>query len=279
MKFAYFGFDALAPCLEKLLSDGHQPMQIFSFFTDGRYDFNRRILNLAAAHNIPVSFSKPKKEELEDLAQRGCEIFISAAYAYKIPEIPETAYGINIHPTLLPKGRGKFPLPFILLEHRDGAGITIHKLSKNIDAGDIMYQKPIALNDNEDMETLTCKIVMHAPGCLSECMDNIKTFWQNARAQNEAEAIHFPYPPDSMRYVSWDMSMEEIGKIGRAFSRLGWMCELQGQRYWVFQYAYWHENHTFTPGSIVSVLDREIAVAARDGFVCLKEFEPVGKAG
>ncbi len=256
------------------MQDGHKPVQIFTFFTDGKFDHNAKVLNIAAAHNIPVSFSKPTQGDIDALVKRGCELFISAAYIHKIPSIPDNAYGMNIHPTLLPKGRGKFPLPHVMLNHRDTAGVTLHKLADKMDEGDILMQKPISLSDEDDLETLSSKIVMHAPHLLAECVSDIETHWNAATPQDASQASLWPYPEDNMRTVNWNMPVSEIDRIGRAFSRIGWLCHLQGQDYWIYNYSLWQEDHDMQPSTIAAVTDREVTVAAKDGFICLKEFSP-----
>lgn len=274
MKFAYFGFDILSPCLNELLQNGHELMQLFTFFSDNEYDYNQRVLNFATAVDAPVAFAKPRAEDLQSLADRGCEIFISAAYAYKIPQLPEGTYGFNVHPTMLPKGRGRFPLPYVMLHHRETAGITIHKIAPEIDAGDILLQKKLTLYDNDDLESLSCRVVREAPLMVLDVVNNIQSYWNNAQPQNPDEAQYWPFPPDSMRTVLWDMNIDDIDKIGKAFGRAGWFVEVEGNPYVVSRYTAWKEAHNMAPGTVAAVLDREVAIAAKDGFVCLKEYLP-----
>lgn len=272
-RFVYFGFDIFAPCLERLLNDGHELVHLYSFFTDNKHDFNQRVINLAVARDVPVSFHKPKAQELQTLYGQGCSDFISAGYAYKIPPLPKDAFGINIHPTLLPLGRGKFPLPHVLLNHPEAGGVSVHKLAPEFDTGDILLQKAIEVQKEDDLETLSAKVVRDAPDLISEVMRNKEHYVSNARPQNEKEVSLWQFPSNEMRTIDWASPVSEINRIGRAFSRAGWIAPIQGIDYWVYQYKAWPENHGFTPGDVVSILDREIAVAAQDGFVCLKEFE------
>ena len=48
---------------------------------------------------------------------------------------------INFHPSLLPKYRGPNPLNWVLLNSEKFTGVTVHKLVKKIDGGDILLQK------------------------------------------------------------------------------------------------------------------------------------------
>lgn len=274
MKFAYFGFDVLSPCLDMLLQNGHELMQLFTFFSDNDYDYNQRVLNYSTAVNAPIIFAKPRPEDLQNLADRGCEIFISAAYAYKIPPLPEGTYGFNVHPTMLPIGRGRFPLPYVMLHHRNAAGITIHKIAPEMDAGDILLQKKLEVFDSDDLETLSCRVVRETPSMVLDAVNNIESYWNNAQKQDAGKAQYWPFPPDSMRTVFWDMTVDEINKIGKAFSRAGWFAEIEGAPYIISRYTAWKEPHNLPPGTLSAVLDRELAIAAKDGFVCVKEYAP-----
>lgn len=271
-KFVYFGFDIFAPCLERLINDGHELVHLYSFFTDNKHDFNQRVINLAVECGAPVSFHQPREDALKKLYDDGCELFISAGYAFKIPPLPEGARGINMHPTLLPKGRSKFPLPTVIAKYPDAGGLSIHKMTQEFDAGDILLQKAIPATEHDDLETLSAKIVRDGPDLISEVVRNMDHYWQNAKAQDESKASKWPYPSDEMRTVEWNMKVAEIDRIGRAFSRAGWYMNLQGNEYIVYQYKAWTEKHSFHPGDVVAVLDREILVAAPDGFICVKDF-------
>ena len=274
VKFVYFGFDVFAPCLERLLNEGHELVHLFSFFTDNTHDFNQRVINMAVGRDVPVSFHKPRKEELADLYEKYDAVFISAGYAYKIPPLPDKARGMNVHPTLLPAGRSKYPLPHVILDHPQAGGVTVHKLAPEFDTGDILHQRAIPVEEYEDLETLSAKVVRDAPDLIAEVIRNLDHYWHKARPQDPSKASKWAFPTVEMRTAKWEMTVTEIDRIGRAFSRAGWIIHLQGQDYWVYHYTAWEEKHAFSPGDVVAVLDREILVAAADGFVCIKEFVP-----
>ena len=64
-------------------------------------------------------------------------MFIIAEYSYLVPDT-DVKYAINIHPTLLPNGRGPTPLPY-LINAPEFSGVTIHKICNKFDSGDIIY--------------------------------------------------------------------------------------------------------------------------------------------
>jgi len=64
--------------------------------------------------------------------------------------LSSTKFGcINIHHGLLPKYRGVFCDLYALSENRP-AGITIHRMNKKIDDGEVIYTKEISSNNEKD---------------------------------------------------------------------------------------------------------------------------------
>ena len=56
---------------------------------------------------------------------------------------------VNVHPSLLPKYRGPSPIESAILNGDEKTGVSLMKLSKEMDAGDIYSQEEIQLSKNE----------------------------------------------------------------------------------------------------------------------------------
>lgn len=55
---------------------------------------------------------------------------------------------LGIHPTLLPKGRGRASIPWAIVKGLDETGVTLFKLDEGVDTGDIVDQLVIPLNED-----------------------------------------------------------------------------------------------------------------------------------
>ncbi|PCI65250.1 MAG: methionyl-tRNA formyltransferase [Gammaproteobacteria bacterium] len=55
---------------------------------------------------------------------------------------------LGIHPTLLPKGRGRASIPWAIIKNLDETGVTLFKLDEGVDTGDIVDQLVIPLNND-----------------------------------------------------------------------------------------------------------------------------------
>ena len=91
---------------------------------------------------------------------------VLAGFLLKIPSKIIDSYSkkiINLHPSLLPKygGKGMYGDNIhlkVLSSNESKTGITIHYVDNEYDNGDIIFQKEIELEKNENLETLREKI-------------------------------------------------------------------------------------------------------------------------
>jgi methionyl-tRNA formyltransferase len=276
MKFVYFGYDFMLGSVRRLIDEGHELLGVFTFECDNVFNFNTATLELAKSLRVPVILSPPQDIHIESFLRDGAECFLAAGYPFKIPPIAEDkAYGINVHPSHLPKGRGLMPTPYILTGSPEAAGVTVHKLAPRFDAGDILYQEAIDISDRETVESYSARIALMVPGILAMLLGDLPLYWKNAKEQDPAQATHFPVPDDTMRLLKWDGPVSVIDRTSRAFGRFGSIAYFDS-RYWVvYDLDVWTESHRHVPGAIACRLSREIIVAARDGYVCLKDFQEI----
>jgi methionyl-tRNA formyltransferase len=228
----------------------------------------------AAAEKARSPFSSERigRSDLEVLVDAGCELIISAAYPYKIPVDPKLPLkGCNIHPTMLPEGRGPWPLPHLILNGLKDGGVTIHKLTGEMDAGDILIQEGFRIDQNENLETVSCKAQMLAPVLLGKLLRDFNVLW--SRAIPQGQGTYWPTPTWAERTIDWHAGIESIDRIIRAFGKFD-SCASFGGKDWVVRDATaWKEKHSIEPGTVAHTSSREVVVAASDGFVCIRFFE------
>lgn len=276
MKFVYIGYDFMLDVVHRLLGDGHELVAICSFPCDNRFSFNVQAEALAAAMQIDFTTAPISEEHIAKYKAEGAECFFSAGYPYKIPlSATEDAYGINVHPTLLPKGRSLLPAPHILLSHPEDSGVTIHKLAERIDAGDILLQEPVAIRDDESVETLSARTILKTVDLAARVFQDMETYYQNAKPQNDDDATHWDTPTDVMRTLDWQKPVKQISKIQRAFGYYGSLAFFNDEMWNVYDADVWEEDHSYAPGDVVANLGTQLVIAAKDGFVCLKLIEKI----
>jgi methionyl-tRNA formyltransferase len=110
------------------------------------------IVSLAWTHQIPVyQVNRLAAAETRDtFAQWQADVACVSCFPRRIPptllNVPRHGF-LNIHPSLLPRYRGPYPL-FWMLRHGDRRfGVTLHFIDEHLDTGDITAQAEVALPD------------------------------------------------------------------------------------------------------------------------------------
>lgn len=124
----------------------------------------------AKKHNIAYKIieSKNKKREdfdhqiLEVLAKNKIEIVVLAGFMRILSKHFITKYKnriINIHPSLLPLHPGAHAHRDVIKSGAKESGCTVHFVDEGIDTGPIIMQETVAVDKNDNEETLAAKIL------------------------------------------------------------------------------------------------------------------------
>ncbi len=222
MRIAYLGYDMLSPCLTALADSGCQVVGVYSFPTDNVYEFNREVRAFAEARGIPFTEKRITLEEIHRLKDAGCQAIFCAGYIYKVP-VDHSIPIVNVHPALLPVGRGAWPMPVVILRGLDVSGVTLHRMEPELDVGDILLQEAFPVGPEDTLETMTAQIRRVGAKLCRQVMTDLPGYWAAARPQGEGE--YWQEPTEADRTITPDTLPEEVDRILRAF--LGFDCYLR----------------------------------------------------
>ena len=148
MKIVFMGTPEFAArSLEALIDAGYDiPLVITQ--PDRKGNRNKLILSpvkvLAMSHGIDIAqpLSLRKDEELADrLRAIAPDMIVVAAFGQILPahilSIPRLGC-INVHGSLLPELRGASPMHAAILQGKDESGVTIMRMEKGLDTGDMI---------------------------------------------------------------------------------------------------------------------------------------------
>lgn len=197
----------MSSCLDYLIQQEHEVLAIFSGEENSHTD---HIWQFADQIGVSVHTEAPTEQQLHNLVAEGLQCIIAAEYPHKIPVIPEIKYSLNLHPTLLPNGRGQTPIPQLILHYPEHSGLSLHKLSDQLDMGDIVLQKLIPVDDTDSFDSLTLKMFIAAPYLLDEFFRDPISLYENATEQSKGS--HWPTLTLQEQSISWQESYEVIEK-------------------------------------------------------------------
>jgi methionyl-tRNA formyltransferase len=274
MKFVYCGYDFFWNVLDRMVAGGHELLQLYSFPTDNYYDFNAQVSALAQRAAAPLFLSPITRDSIASLARRDRQLLICATYPYKVPAevIASFDHAVNIHPSLLPDGRGPWPPPWIILRGLSRSGVTLHKLNDAWDRGDIVLQREVAVSPEETLESLSAKFQLAAGNLIEDYLRDPVAAERNATPQGTGS--YWARPTQAERTLQWDGDVRSIHTVVRAFGKFESFAWIEGRRYLVRDVTVWREQHAHAPGTVVHRMNREMVIAARDGYVCLRDFNP-----
>ncbi|MBU1152120.1 methionyl-tRNA formyltransferase [Patescibacteria group bacterium] len=148
------------------------------------------------ANQLAHKVYQPKtKAELKKLAEnfKDADFFLVIAYGNILPkEVLETPkHGcINLHASLLPKYRGASPIQETLLNGDKETGITIMKMDRKMDEGDIYLIRRIEIKENDNLESLTNTMASLGANILPLCLNDIAEGNLSAIPQDHSRATY-----------------------------------------------------------------------------------------
>lgn len=166
MKIAFFGNTKYSAIDAKIL---HNKFKLSLVVTklDRPSGRKRKIVpnpvkQFAIENKIPLVLTdKFDKEIIEEIKKYPLDFFVVADYGLIIPnevlEIPKYA-PLNIHHSLLPKYRGPSPASSAILAGEKVSGVTIIKMTNNVDAGNILAKQKYQLAKDETTDSLLTKL-------------------------------------------------------------------------------------------------------------------------
>jgi methionyl-tRNA formyltransferase len=107
------------------------------------------IQRMATAAGIPVVWVKSAAEATDAIRSVAPEVAVAACFPWRLPraarKIPPLGI-LNIHPSLLPVGRGPEPVFWTLRRGEPVTGVTVHRMDAGFDTGPIVaqVQMPVA---------------------------------------------------------------------------------------------------------------------------------------
>ncbi|WP_262264981.1 bifunctional UDP-4-amino-4-deoxy-L-arabinose formyltransferase/UDP-glucuronic acid oxidase ArnA [Pantoea dispersa] len=122
----------------------------------------------------------------------------------------------NLHGSLLPKYRGRAPLNWVLVNGETETGVTLHRMVKRADAGDIVAQQRVAIDPQDNALTLHRKLVACAGQLLEGALPPMKRGEITATPQNDAEATVVGRRTPEDGRINWELPAAKVNNLVRA---------------------------------------------------------------
>lgn len=188
-----------------------------------------------AQKRIPlVPILQPEKcssaEMIEQLKSFGADLYVVVAYGEILSQnlLDSCPHGaINVHFSLLPKYRGAAPFQRAIMNGETESGVSVIRLVKKMDAGDILEIRPFAIPSTMTSGELADQLCTLGIECLFKVLDDFDKGTTTATAQDHTQATFADkITPDECR-LDWTKSANVLHNLVRALApHPGAWCEV-----------------------------------------------------
>lgn len=169
-------------------------------------------------------------DSLEQLRNLKPDVVVVVAFGQflKTPVLRLAPHGcVNLHPSLLPRYRGAAPIPWAIACGERITGVSTMLINERMDAGDILLQREVAIEDDDTGGSLHDRLSMEGARLLVETMAIIRTGTAQRRPQADGEATFAPILKKADGRIDWAMPAIKIHNRVRAFNPWpGSFCEV-----------------------------------------------------
>lgn len=238
------------------------------------------VKEFAMENNLRIAQPEKVKEIKEKIANLEPDMIVVVSYGKFLPasilKIPK--YGaINVHPSLLPKYRGSAPIQWAILKGDEVTGTTIMKMNEKMDAGDIILQKQVPINENETTGELWNRLSTISSKLLSEAVEKIEKGQATYTKQGETYTLA-PMLTKEMAKIDWNkLTSRELKNLVRGLNPiLGAYCNLGQKKIKLWKVEIVPEKIDLgeAPGTIiVSDCKKGLQIKTKDGAIAVLEIQ------
>jgi len=274
------------PSLRKLVESDHD---ILSVVTNppkpagrGKQLIKSPVAECAKELNLPIIETDELKSEnfLHTLRDLNGDIFVVVAYRIlpkKVINIPLKG-AINLHGSLLPKYRGAAPIQWALINGESETGLTTFIIQPKVDKGNILLQKTIKIDQDDNYGSLAEKMSHTGAELLVNTVDRFES--ENVKPYNQLDsnATMAPKITPALTNISWEKSAKEIHNLIRGLAPFpGARTVLDSKTLKIFKTKYIEENSTNNSGEISNIGKDSFNVQTGKGQLIVLEVQVEGK--
>ena len=288
MRIVFMGTPEFAvPSLEILIQSGHEVVGVITA-TDkmggrgGKQLLESAVKKYAKQHNLtilqPPNLKSPQFQE--ELAALRADLQVVVAFrmlpvaVWDMPPIGT----INLHGSLLPAYRGAAPINWAIINGETETGVTTFFLKHEIDTGDILLQRTLPIDPEENVGQVYQKLMVLGAQTVKDTVDLIASGDYTLLPQDESKVSKAPKIFKETCEIEWYRPAKRIIDFIRGLSPYpaAW-TNLEGTQLKVFEAIAETGNHDLSPGTWDTDGKSYLRIACTDGWVNLKDIQLQGR--
>ena len=283
LKIVFMGTpDFSIPTLKTLLNSNHKILHVYSQpakKANRGQKISSTPIELFSKENflkIRTPESLDSEEEFNFLKDLNPDLVIVVAYGKIIPKrflnIPKYGF-FNVHASLLPKWRGAAPIQRSIMNLDAETGISIMKITEKLDAGPVILQEKIKINENIDTLTLSRVLSELGARAMLNSLDEIIDGKAKFIDQNHKQATYAKKILKSEAKIDWKENAKSIlAKINGLNPNPGAWFEYDNQRFKVWKAKIINEKN-----KVGTIINNNLTIACRDQSIQILQIQKEGK--
>lgn len=273
-------------CLDALLRAGHPPALAVGYPPSLAHRSGYRSLaDLARAAGIPLL----ETDDLNSAAVRDrfrplrpvLHVVAGWSQILKSDLLSLPARGtVGFHPTRLPEGRGRAPIPWSILKGLRRSAVSLLYLDAGVDSGDLVAQRDFEIGEADDAGTVYEKVAALHVELLLEHLPALLEGTAPRRPQDASRATYWPERKPEDGLLDWSWTARRVHDTVRALARPypGAFTRAGGRRLWVWKSRPAGSGGGGPPGRVRAVGPDGVVVACGDADLLLLRLQFEGDA-
>ncbi|PTG93239.1 methionyl-tRNA formyltransferase [Staphylococcus chromogenes] len=241
------------------------------------------VKKVAMAHDVPVY--QPEKlsdsETLNTLLNMEYDLIVTAAFGQLLPKalLDHPKYGaVNVHASLLPKYRGGAPIHQAIIDGESETGVTIMYMVERLDAGDMIAQQALPIEDQDNVGTMHDKLSALGTKLLSDTLPSILNGTNPRTAQDDTKASFASNIQREDEWIDWSQDARTIFNHIRGLSPWPVASTRFDDKVMKIYAADIVKDITGEAGKIIGTTKKQIIVGTGSSeSIALKEIQLAGK--
>jgi methionyl-tRNA formyltransferase len=238
----------------------------------------------AVGRDVPVY--QPEKLTREAIKGFGAfeaavDALVVVASAFYIPtwlrDLPRFG-AVNLHPSLLPALRGPAPVNWAIVNGLAETGVTTMLLADEMDAGDVLLQRAVAVDARETAGSLAAKLAASGAELMLETLRGLEAGTVAPAPQDHALATHAPKITAETRAVNWARPADELDRLVRGlYPDAPARASFRGDLLQVLLAVPAPAERGTEPGTVIAIGAEAVIVACGERALALERVKPAGR--
>ncbi|MFH1247916.1 MAG: methionyl-tRNA formyltransferase [Candidatus Omnitrophota bacterium] len=291
MNIIFFGSSQFAvPSLEAILDKGHTVSCVVTR-PDRKKDRGMHFKPMPVklvAQNRKLKIYQPQdvnsQEAVELLGKIKPDLFVVIAYgkflSQELLELPKIL-SINLHASLLPIYRGAAPINWAMINGEEVTGVSVIKMTREMDAGPIISQKKTVISADEDALQLEQRLSRLGAELLLDVIEDLSLNNHKLIEQDSQKVSFAPKIKKGNGQINWSAKSRQVFNLVRGVA--GWpgaFTYYKGKLLKIYKASVsdaLYQKQDVLPGEVLDISKEGLVVNTGSGALVILQLQPEGK--